>query len=201
MASQQYDVWSVTPGSDADFYFASASIAGAGAITLAATTPGINGYGYKVSITSSTDDETGTNFTITGIPVGGTAAVTEVLAGPDGSGGAASVFSTTYFATVQSIVASAATAGAITIGYGGSLALGRCRVKGLYYVGATTAGSISISDAGVTPPRLNIPTPAGSGAFANSLYMAAEGILVGQGQNGYAVVTLTQVTNVTLICG
>ena len=50
MASQQYDVWAVTPGSDADFYFPSATVSGAGALTLAATTPGINGYGYKVSI-------------------------------------------------------------------------------------------------------------------------------------------------------
>jgi hypothetical protein len=31
--------------------------------------------------------------------------------------------------------------------------------------------------------------------------MAAEGILVGQAQSGYAVVTLTEVTKVTLICG
>lgn len=200
MATQQYDVWSVSPGSDADFYFAAATVADAGDLTLAATTPGINGYGYKVSISSSTDDESGVNFTITGLTVGGLA-VSETIAGPDGSGGAATVYTTNYFATVQSISTDAGTAGDITIGYGGSLALPRCRVKGLYYVGAASAGSISIDDAGVTPPRLYIPTPAGSAAFANSLYMAAEGILVGQLKNGYAVVTLTQVANVTLICG
>lgn len=197
MASQQYDVWSVTPKADADFYVVSVTPAGAGALGLVATTPGINGYGYKVSITSVAD-ETAKNFTITGIPVGSTTAVTEVVAG----GNNTTVYSTNYFASVSSISVSAATAGAITVGYGGALALPRCRIKGLYYIGATNAGSISISDAsaGPTPPRLYMDTP-GSVTASNSLYMAAEGILVGQAQSGYAVVTLAEVTKVTLICG
>lgn len=197
MASQQYDVWSVTPKADADFYVVSVTPAGAGALGLAATTPGINGYGYKVSITS-VDDETSKNFTITGIPVGSTTAITEVVAG----GNNTTVYSTNYFSTVTSISVSAGTTGAITVGYGGALALPRCRIKGLYYVGASNAGNISISDAnaGPTPPRLYMDT-VGSVSVANSLYMAAEGILVGQGLAGYAIVTLTEVTKVTLICG
>ena len=197
MASQQYDVWSVTPKADADFYVVSVTPAGAGALGLAATTPGINGYGYKVSITS-VDDETGKNFTITGIPVGSTTAITEVVAG----GNNTTVYSTNYFSTVTSISVSAGTADAITVGYGGALALPRCRIKGLYYVGASNAGNISISDAnaGPTPPRLYMDIP-GSVTVTSSLYMAAEGILVGQGLAGYAIVTLTEVTKVTLICG
>ena len=197
MASQQYDVWSVSPKADADFYVTSVTPAGAETLALAATTPGINGYGYKVSITSVAD-ETAKNFTIIGIPVGSTETVTEVVAG----GNNTTVFSTNYFASVNSISVSAATAGAITVGYGGALALPRCRIKGLYYVGATNAGSVSISDAnaGPTPPRLYMDT-VGSVSVANSLYMAAEGILVGQGVKGYAIVTLTEVTKVTLICG
>lgn len=197
MATQQYDVWSVSPKADADFYVVSVTPAGAGALGLVANTPGINGYGYKVSITSVAD-ETTKNFTITGIPVGSTQSVTEVVAG----GNNTTVYSTNYFATVTSITVSAATAGAITVGYGGALALPRCRIKGVYYVGASSAGSISISDANSSPlpPRLFMDTP-GSVTSANSLYMAAEGVLVGQAQYGYAVVTLDQVTKVTLICG
>jgi hypothetical protein len=197
MATQQYDVWSVSPKADADFYVVSVTPSGAGALGLVANTPGINGYGYKVSITSVAD-ETTKNFTITGIPVGSTQSVTEVVAG----GNNTTVYSTNYFATVTSITVSAATAGAITVGYGGALALPRCRIKGVYYVGASSAGSISISDANSSPlpPRLFMDTP-GSVTSANSLYMAAEGVLVGQAQYGYAVVTLDQVTKVTLICG
>ena len=195
----QYDVWAVTPGSDADFYFTSASVAEAGDLTLAATTPGANGYGYKVSISSSTDDESGVNFTVTGVTVGGEN-VSETIAGPDGSGGAATVYTTNYFATVSSISADDATAGAITIGYGGSLALPRCRVKGLYYLASASAGSISISDSGGAVPRLYMATPA-SATTVSSLYMAAEGVLVGQAKNGYAVVTITNVTSTTLLCG
>lgn len=197
MATQQYDVWSVSPKADADFYVTSVTPGDAGALALVANTPGINGYGYKVSITS-VDDETAKNFTITGIPVGSTETVTEVVAG----GNNTTVYSTRYYATVTSITVSAATADAITVGYGGSLALPRCRIKGLYYVGATNAGSIAIDDIGVgtVPSRLFMYTP-GSVTSANSLYMAAEGILVGQTGSKYAVVTLTEVTKVTLICG
>ena len=197
MATQQYDVWSVSPKADTDFYVAEVTPAEAGALALLNNTPGINGYGYKVSITS-VDDETGVNFTITGIPVGSMTPVTEVLAG----GNNTTVYSVNYFATVTSITVDGGTAGAITVGYGGALALPRCRIKGVYYVGASNAGSISIDDAGVgvAPPRLFMYTP-GSVTSANSLYMAAEGVLVGQTGSKYAVVTLTEVSKVTLICG
>jgi hypothetical protein len=40
MASQQYDIWSVTPEADVDFYRAAGTIAAAGSLTLAATNPG-----------------------------------------------------------------------------------------------------------------------------------------------------------------
>ena len=197
MASQQYDVWSVTPKADADFYVVSVTPAGAGALGLVATTPGINGYGYKVSITSVAD-ETAKNFTITGIPVGSTTAVTEVVAG----GNNTTVYSTNYFASVSSISVSAATAGAITVGYGGSLALPRCRIKGLYYVGNANAGSLTIASPNRTVPFVKLITPTSSNSFADSLFLAAEGVLVGNVQpNDYATVVTANVTAFTITCG
>ena len=86
----QYDVWSVKVKSDDDFYVAAVSPSAAGALALKATTPGINGYGYKVSIKSSTN-ESGKNFTIVGTTVGG-AAVTETIAGPNNN----TVYTTNY---------------------------------------------------------------------------------------------------------
>lgn len=196
MASQQYDVWAVTPGSDANFYVTSVTPSGAGALTLAATTPGINGYGYKVSITSVAD-ETGKNFVITGIPVGSTETVSETIAG----GNNTTVYTTRYFATVSSITVSAATAGAIEVGYGGVLALPLTRIKGLYYVGATQAGSVVVTRASDSRTVLNLATPAGSGAFADSLFIAAEGLRTAKSTNDYATVTTSNLTSLTLICG
>lgn len=196
MASQQYDVWAVTPGSDANFYVTSVTPSGAGALTLAATTPGINGYGYKVSITS-VDDETGKNFVVTGIPVGSTETVSETIAG----GNNTTVYTTNYFATVSSITVSAATADAIEIGYGGVLALPLTRIKGLYYVGATSAGSVVVTRASDSRVILNLATPAGSGAFADSLFIAAEGLRTAKSTNDYATVTTTNLTSLTLLCG
>lgn len=196
MASQQYDVWAVTPGSDANFYVTSVTPSGAGALTLAATTPGINGYGYKVSITS-VDDETGKNFVVTGIPVGSTETVSETIAG----GNNTTVYTTNYFATVSSITVSAATADAIEIGYGGVLALPLTRIKGLYYVGATSAGSVVVTRASDSRTVLNLATPAGSGAFADSLFIAAEGLRTAKSTNDYATVTTSNLTSLTLICG
>lgn len=196
----QADVWSVTLDSDADFYVESTTPSGAGTLTLAANQPALNGAGYKVTQTSATGDNTGVNFVITGYVVGGNL-VTETLAGADGSGGAASVSSTNYFAQVTSITVSAGTTGAITIGYGGSLALPRTRIKDWYYVGTGSAGSISVVNNGETIPRLKLVTPATTTPEAYSQTLSGEGILVASAANGYAVVTTSQVTSYTLTCG
>jgi hypothetical protein len=196
----QYDIWAVTPEADVDFYRAAGTIAAAGPLTLAATTPGRNGYGFKVSVTSNDDDAT-TVFTITGTVVGqttnggiGTDTITNVNAN--------TVASTKYFSSVTSVVASATSANNVSVGYTAALALPRTRVKGLYYVGAGSAGSIVIASPNSSIPLYKIVTPTSSASFADSLFMPAEGILVGKyTEDDYATVTVTNVTSFTILCG
>ena len=189
----QYDVWSVKVKSDDDFYVAAVSPSAAGALALKATTPGINGYGYKVSIKSSTN-ESGKNFTIVGTTVGG-AAVTETIAGPNNT----TVYTTNYFAKVTS-VSTSASGGSIEVGYGGNLALPMTRIKGLYYLASGTPGTIIVTRNSDLQILLEIDTP-GLDDAVNSLYMAAEGIRMTYSLNDFAVVAVTNVTSVTLICG
>ena len=195
----QYDVWAVTPATDDAYFRANASIAGAGALSLLANTAGPNGYGYKLIITSAGDDS-GITFTVTGIKVGDltNSVVSEVITGPNTT----TTTSANYYARVDSIVASGASAGNVKIGTTGSLALPRTRIKGLYYVGTATAGTIKFNTNGLSSAlRLQVNTPA-SAIAVNSLYMAAEGILTTLGSaQDYCVVTLTNVTFCTIICG
>jgi|688.fasta_scaffold908190_2 hypothetical protein len=197
--AMQYDVWSVKIRSSTNFYVTSVTPSGSGALTLANTTPGINGYGYKVTVRAASTDESGVNFTITGTTVGGVV-VTEVIAGPDGSGGAATTSTTNYFASVSSITTSAGTTGAITVGYSGNLALPMTRVKGLYYLASGSAGSIIVTRNSDSQILLEIDTPA-LATQVNSLYMAAEGIRTTYQTNDFATVAATNVTATTLICG
>ena len=99
----QYDVWSVKVKSDVDFYVVSTTPTGAATLVLANTTPGINGYGYKVSVTAVSSETTKT-FTITGVTVGGVT-VSEAIANP---GAGATVYTTNYFAKVTRVTVSAA---------------------------------------------------------------------------------------------
>ena len=195
----QYDVWAVTPATDDASYRANASIAGAGALSLLANTVGPNGYGYKLIITSAGDDS-GITFTITGIRVGDltNTVVSEVVTGAN----ATTATSSNYYARVDSITASGASAGNVKIGTTGSLALPRTRVKGLYFVGTATAGTIKFNVNGLSSQLiLQINTPA-SATQTSSLYMAAEGILTTRSSpQDYCVVTLTNVTFTTIICG
>lgn len=195
----QYDVWAVTPATDDAYYRANASIAGAGALSLLANTVGPNGYGYKLVITSAGND-TGITFTITGIKVGDltNTVVSEVVTGAN----ATTATSSNYYARVDSITASGASAGNVKIGTTGSLALPRTRIKGLYFVGTATAGTIKFNVNGLSSQLiLQINTPA-SATQTSSLYMAAEGILTTRSTaQDYCVVTLTDVTYTTIICG
>ena len=196
----QYDIWSVTPEADVDFYRAAAAIAATGPLTLAATTPGRNGYGFKVSVTSDGDDNA-TVFTITGAVVGQTTnggIETDTITGVNAN----TVASTKYFSSVTSITASATSANNISIGYTADLALPRTRIKGMYYVGGGSAGSIVIASPNLVVPHYKIITPTTSSTFADSLFMPAEGILLGnEGRDDYATVTVTNVTSFTLLCG
>ena len=195
----QYDVWAVTPATDDAYYRANESIAGAGAVSLLANSVGPFGYGYKIAITSAADD-TGITFTITGIKVGDltNTVVSETFFGAN----AGVATSSNYYARVDSVTASGASAGNVKIGTTGNLALPRTRIKGLYWVASGTAGTVKVNVNGLASQLvLQINTPALATAV-NSLYMAAEGILTTRGSNqDYAVVTLTNVSYATLICG
>ena len=76
------------------------------------------------------------------------------------------------------------------------------RIKGLYYVASGTAGTVKINTNSTTGYLLlQINTPALATAV-NSLYMAAEGILTARSSTtDFAIVTLSNVTALTLICG
>ena len=162
----QYDVWAVTPATDDAYFRANASIAASGALSLLANSVGPNGYGYKLVITSAGDDS-GITFTITGIKVGDltNTVVSEVVTGANAS----TATSTNYYARVDSITASGASAGNVKIGTTGSLALPRTRIKGLYYVGTASAGTIKFNtNDQASALRLQVNTPA-SATAVNSL--------------------------------
>ena len=195
--AMQYDVWAVTPAASADdnFYVTSVTPAAAGALTLAATTPSVNGCGYKVVLTTA-GDESGVTFTIVGTGVNGET-ITESFAGPSS---ATTKNSTNYFASVTSISVDGATGAAIILGYSTDFALPRTRIKGFYFTGAASAGSVVVTRVSDSKVLLNIATPA-STAASGSLFLPAEGILVGSNINDYATVTKSNVASVTFICG
>ena len=194
----QYDIWAVNPTSDDDYFRTSATIAASGNIALLANDVGQYGTGYKVSITSDGADANKT-FTITGVKVGATGydgVVTETVTGPS----ATVVYSTNYYTRVNSISISAASTGGIKIGYGGDLAFPRTRIKQVIYVASSVAGSITFTAKPNNTTLLKIFTPADS--TANDSMIPPEGILTTKsGNNDFAVLTLDQVSKVTVLCG
>jgi len=153
--------------------------------------------GYKVTITSDGDEQL-KGFTVTGVASNG-AVITETVTGPN----ATATTSTNYFASVSGVSVNAATAGNVTVGYAATtgVTLPMTRVKGLYYVGATNAGSLVVTRQSDSRVLLDVKTPAGSGAFADSLYLAAEGIKVAKTPDDMATVVTTNLTATTLFCG
>ena len=194
----QYDIWAVNPTSDDDYFRTSATIAASGSIALLANDVGQYGTGYKVSITSDGADADKT-FTITGVKVGATGydgVVTETVTGPS----ATVVYSTNYYTRINSISISAASTGGIKIGYGGDLAFPRTRIKQVIYVASSVAGSITFTAKPNNTTLLKIFTPADS--TANDSMIPPEGILTTKsGNNDFAVLTLDQVSKVTVLCG
>jgi hypothetical protein len=194
----QYDIWAVNPTSDDDYFRTSATIAASGSIALLANDVGQYGTGYKVSITSDGADANKT-FTITGVKVGATGydgVVTETVTGPS----ATVVYSTNYYTRINSISVSAASTGGIKIGYGGDLAFPRTRIKQVIYVASSVAGSITFTAKPNNTTLLKIFTPADS--TANDSMIPPEGILTTKsGNQDFAVLTLDQVSKVTVLCG
>jgi hypothetical protein len=192
----QYDVWAVSPDSNDDYFFASGSASGT--LSLLANDVGLNGTGYKVSITSDGVDSNKT-FTISGVVVGAVGydgVVTESVTGPS----AGVVYSTNYYTRVNSVAISATSTGNIKIGYGGDLAFPRTRIKGVYFVSNGSSGSIVFTAKPSNKVILNLAVP--SGTLSQDIMIPPEGILTTKSGNGdFAVMTLTNLTHATVICG
>ena len=196
----QYDLWAVSPSSDDAYFRTSATIAATGSVALLKSSVGQYGTGYKVSITSDGADSS-TVFTITGVVVGATGydgIVTETLTGPS----ATVVYSANYYTQVNSISVSQGSAGGIKIGYGGDLAFPRARIKGIFYVATSTEGSITFTAKPNNTTLLKVFSPADG--TANNCYIPQEGILTTKSNSGrgdFAVMTLDQLSKVTILCG
>jgi len=194
------DIWAITPSTSATLLRAAASVSGAGALALLTNDVSPYGTGYKIGITSA-DDDTGITFTIVGIKVGDLtgAYTTEVVTGVDTD----VATSANFYTYVESITASGASAGNVSVGTVGSLALPRTRIKSLYYVGAATAGSIKFNVNSTSGALLlQIDTPSTAASFADSVTIPELGILTTRSTTtDFAIMTLTNVTNATVFCG
>jgi len=104
----------------------------------------------NVTITS-TGDDTGVTFTVTGTDETG-AAQTEAITGVN----ADVATGTSYFATVTQIAASGATDGNVTAGSGTAIAAvifrGPLRLRGMYVVNSGTAGTITFRETSSSGP-------------------------------------------------
>lgn len=194
----QYDVWAVTPDSDDDYFFASATIGSSGSIGLLKSNLGYNGTGYKVSITSDGVDSNKT-FGITGVKVGAVGydgIVTESVTGPN----AGTVYSTNYYTSISSITISAPSTGGIKIGYGGDLAFPRARIKGVYFVTNGATGGVTFVAKPSNTVILKLVTP--SGVVSQDMIIPGEGILTTKGANNdFAVLVTSSVISTTVVCG
>ncbi len=192
----QYDVWAVSPESDDDYFFASGSASGT--LSLLANDLGYNGTGYQVSITSDGADADKT-FTVTGVKVGAVGydgVVTESVTGPSAS----VVYSTNYYTRVDSVAISATSTGNIKVGYGGDLAFPRTRIKGVYFVSNGASGSVVFTAKPSDTTILKLAVA--SGTLSQDMIIPGEGILTTKSKNGdFAIMTLTNVTNATVVCG
>ena len=190
----QSDVWSVTWFNDTAALRAAATVAAATAFTLTTANLPFNGAGAKVTVTSDGDDAT-TDFTVVGTNMAGDA-LTEVITGVDTD----TVTSTAYFSLVTSITPSATSTNDISVGLSG-LALPKCRIRGVYFVGAANAGSVIVTRVSNSRKVLNVVSAAGSGANAFNFYVPGEGIVSTYTIGDHATVTLSQVPSVTFLCG
>jgi hypothetical protein len=190
----QSDVWSVTSFSDTAALRAAATVAAATAFTLITSNLPFNGAGAKVTVTSDGDDGS-TDFTVVGTNMAGDA-LTEVITGVDTD----TVTSTAYFSAITSITPSATSTNDISVGLSG-LALPKCRIRGVYFVGAANAGSVIVTRVSDSRKVLNVVSAAGSGANAFTFYVPGEGIVSTYTIGDHATVALSQVPSVTFLCG
>lgn len=192
--AMQSDVWSVTWFNDTAALRAAATVGSTAAFTLTTANMPFNGAGAKVTVTSSGNDAT-TNFVIIGTNMAG-ATITETITGVSTS----TVTSTNYFTTITSITPSATSANNISVGLSG-LALPKCRIRGVYFVGAANAGSVVVTRVSNSRKVFSVASPAGSGAGAFNILVPGEGIVVTYTVDDYATVVLSQVVSATFLCG
>ena len=195
------DIFAITPSTSATLLKTAGSISGAGDITLLTNDVSPFGTGYKLLFTSAGDDR-GITFTITGIKVGSLTgeSVTEDVTGANAS----TASSTNFYTSVSNISVSGASAGNVSIGTTGSLAFGRTRIKSVYYVGAGSAGSLKFNLNSTSGTLLmQVDTPASSSSFADSVTIPDEGILTQRSNSSsdFTILTLTNITNETVLCG
>ena len=213
---EQTDIWSINPSTSATFFKTAATVTGGvypQALVLSNTNPVVakEGAGYKVIITTTADDS-GKTYTINGAIVGQLTEQgqvpnpnnPEVLAAPNNN----TVTSVYFYSRIDSIVISAAAAGDVSVGTVGDLALPRCRIKGFYILGDAATGSLKVNRFSYTTSAyptvaveslLDISTPAGA-TLTQFLSLPGQGILTGQQQNDFAVVTLDG-ADYSLFCG
>jgi hypothetical protein len=139
----------------------------------------------KVTIASAGTDD-GRTFTVTGTDINGDALV-EAITGPD----TATVTTTGYFKTVTQVTVDDDTAGAITVGMSADaldvIFAGRMRLRGLYIVHASAAGSVSVRDGSATGTvGVTLGTVADATVISD-VEMRDNGILFGDG--GYVAYT------------
>lgn len=190
------DTWAVSPSAvNATLLRAAATVTGAGALTLLVNETSVQGCGYKLLFTS-VGNSSAMTYTIVGNTVAQpTVKTTEVLTGPNATTGT----TTNYWARVDSITASAAATGDQSVGITGSLALPRTRIRAVHWVGAAAAGSVVVAMAVSGVVKLTVDTPA---SVAAASYLDTGRILLnGPTPIDFGVVTLTQVTKCTFICG
>ena len=190
----QSDVWSVTSFNDTVALRAAGTVTTATALTLTTANLPFNGAGAKVTVTSDGDDGS-TDFTVVGTNMAGDA-LTEVITGVDTD----TVTSTAYFSAITSITPSATSTNDISVGLSG-LALPKCRIRGVYFVGAANAGSVIVTRVSDSRKVLNVVSAAGSGANAFTFYVPGEGIVSTYTIGDHATVALSQVPSVTFLCG
>jgi len=193
------NAWAVSPATNDQYYFATAAVGAGGALTLLKTAAGLNGVGYKVLFTSA-GNSSGESWTIVGHAMGTAPGVvtTESVTGPNATTGA----STNYYDKITSITASGAMTGDQSVGIlGTSVALPATRIVGVHWVGTGSAGTIVVnrnSASGAELLRINTPAAATATGY---LYAGRIPMAGSAAETDFGLVTLTNVTNCTLICG
>jgi hypothetical protein len=121
--------------------------------------------------------------------------ITEVITGVDTN----TVASVNYYTSIVSISNDTASANNVSLGLSG-LALPKSRIRGVYFLGAANAGSVTVTRDSDSRNILSLVSPAGSGANAFNFYIPGEGIVSTYTLEDYATVTLSQMLSATFLC-